>query len=163
MGWKEDLNYGLAAFGVQIPEGVPVDSWAAKLTGSPAKNTAAIVAASSAIFLIAERGHNPKVHDIYDAMVYCSTCLSVGYGDIFAHTPVGKVLGSTLMTLGPALSGRALDAEGEAKADAVQAEVLATLKEILARLPGAEPTAGGSSQVPGSNADRMPKPESPNQ
>ena len=27
MGWKEDLNYGLAAFGVQIPTTVPVDQW----------------------------------------------------------------------------------------------------------------------------------------
>jgi hypothetical protein len=135
MSWKDDLNYGLAAFGIQIPDDLPVDKWVAKLTGSPARNTAAVVAASSAVFYIAERDHNPKVRDIYDAMVYCSTCLSVGYGDIFAHTPIGKILGSTLMTLGPALSGAALDGESEAKADRLQAEVLATLKAILERLP----------------------------
>jgi hypothetical protein len=133
MSWKEDFNYGLAAFGIQIPDDIPVDAWVAKLTGAPARNTAALVAASSAIFFIAERDHNPKVKDIYDAMVYCSTCLSVGYGDIFAHTPVGKLLGSTLMTIGPALSGRVLDAN----ADQIQTEVLATLKEILGRLPAA--------------------------
>jgi hypothetical protein len=135
MSWKDDLNYGLAAFGVQIPERIPMDAWAAKLTGSPARNTAAVVAASAAVFYIAERDHNPKVRDIYDAMIYCSTCLSVGYGDIFAHTPVGKILGTTLMTIGPALSGQALDAEAGAKAERIQAEVLATLQQILQRLP----------------------------
>jgi hypothetical protein len=134
MSWKEDLNYGLAAFGIQIPEDIPVDSWVAKLTGAPARNTAAIVAASSAIFFIAERDHNPKVNDIYDAMIYCSTCLSVGYGDIFAKTPIGKLLGSTLMTIGPALSGAVLDGASATKAEQIQAEVLATLKEISARL-----------------------------
>ena len=131
MSWKQDLNYGLAAFGIQIPESVPIDSWAAKLTGTPARNTAALVAASAVVFYIAEKDHNPKVNDIYDAMVYCSTCLSVGYGDIFARTPVGKLLGTTLMTIGPSLSGRVLDA----KADELQAQVVATLKEILNRLP----------------------------
>lgn len=135
MNWKDDLNYGLAAFGMQIPQSLPVDSWAAKLTGSPARNTAALVAASATVFYLAERGHNPKVKDIWDACVYCSTCLSVGYGDIFARTPVGKILGSTLMTIGPALSGAALDAESSAKAEEIQAEVMATLKAILDRLP----------------------------
>ncbi len=135
MGWKEDLNYGLAAFGVQIPDDVPVDRWAGKLVGAPARNTAAVVAASAAIFYVAERDHNPKVNDIWDAFVYCSTCLSVGYGDIFARTPVGKILGTTLMTLGPALSGQALGGESEAKAERLQEEVLATLRSILERMP----------------------------
>jgi hypothetical protein len=135
MSWKDDLNYGLAAFGIQIPEDIPLDTWAAKLAGAPARNTAAVVAASSAIFFIAERDHNPKVNDIYDAMIYCSTCLSVGYGDIFARTPVGKLIGTTLMTIGPALSGAVLDQESGAKAERLQAEVLATLNRILERLP----------------------------
>jgi voltage-gated potassium channel Kch len=139
MSWKDDLNYGLAAFGVQIPDNIPVDAWAARLTGAPARNTAAVVAASAAIFYLAERDHNPKVKDIWDACVYCSTCLSVGYGDIFARTPVGKILGSTLMTLGPALSGAALDAESSARAERLQAEVLATLKSILDRMPADAP------------------------
>jgi len=135
MSWKDDLNYGLAAFGVQIPQSLPIDQWVGKLTGSPARNTSAVVLASAAIFYAAERDHNPKVKDIYDAMVYCSTCLSVGYGDIFARTPVGKILGSLLMTLGPALSGQALDGAAAIKADKIQAEVLATLQQILERLP----------------------------
>jgi len=135
MGWKDDLNYGLAAFGLQIPDSIPIDSWAGRLTGSPARNTSAVVLASAAIFYAVERDHNPKVNDIYDAMVYCSTCLSVGYGDIFARTPVGKILGSLLMTLGPALSGSVLDRDSGDRADALQAQVLETLRQILERLP----------------------------
>jgi len=136
MTWKDDLNYGLAAFGIQIPTDVPLDQWATKLTGQPARNTAAVVAASAVLFYIAERDYNSKVNDIWDACVYCSTCLSVGYGDIFAKTPAGKIIGTTLMTLGPALSGAALDGPAPPQLDEdVQAEVLATLKAILDRLP----------------------------
>jgi hypothetical protein len=51
MGWKQDLNYGLAAFGVQIPDSLPVNRWAQTLTGQPARNTAAVVAASSVLLL----------------------------------------------------------------------------------------------------------------
>ena len=134
MSWKDDLNYGLAAFGVGLPDNLPLDQWAAKLDQSPCRNTAALVGASSALFYLLERGHNPKVNDAFDAMVYTSTCLSVGYGDIFARTPLGKLLGSTLMTIGPALSSRALDGPAADRRDAMQAEVLETLKQILRRL-----------------------------
>lgn len=144
MGWKEDLNYGLAAFGLKIPDSAPIDAIAPKLAGSPLRNSAAIIAASSAAFLAAERGHNPKVNDIYDAMLYCSTCLSVGYADIFPQTPVGKLIGTVLMTAGPALAARALDgaATGDnfGRRDATQQQILATLQEILNKLP-AQPSA----------------------
>jgi hypothetical protein len=132
MSWRDDLNYGLAAFGVQIPAEFSLDTWAATLTENPAKKTAMVLISSSTMFYMAERDHNPKVTDIWDAFVYCSTCLSVGYGDIFAKTPVGKMIGTFLMTIGPALSGAALD--GPAKDD-VHREVLATLKEMLAKMP----------------------------
>src|SRR5262249_48660988 len=115
------------------PANVPLDDLAARLTNHPAKNTALAVVASSILFYIAERDHNPKVNDIWDAFVYCSTCLSVGYGDIFAKTPVGKIIGTTLMTAGPALSGSALD--GLRSSDDTQQQILATLQSILARLP----------------------------
>jgi hypothetical protein len=134
MSWKDDLNYGLAAFGLKLPDGLPLDQWALKLDQSPCRNTAAVVGASSALFYLLERGHNPKVNDVFDAMVYTSTCLSVGYGDIFAKTPLGKLLGSTLMTIGPALSSKALDGPAAERRDAVQTEVLETLKQILRRL-----------------------------
>jgi hypothetical protein len=135
MTWIEQINQGLAAFGLQLPASVPIDEWAMKLTDDPCRNTAALVALSSLLFYAAEREHNPKVNDVFDAAVYCSTCLSVGYGDIFAKTPVGKLLGTVLMTIGPSLSSAALDGPADQRRDATQEQILATLKEILDRLP----------------------------
>ena len=142
MTWKEQLNEGLAAFGVQLPGNLPLDEWATKLTQSPARNTAALVALSSLLFYVAERDHNPKVNDVFDAGIYCSTCLSVGYGDIFARTPLGKLLGTVLMTLGPSLSGAALDGNRAGNGDDVQSEILSTLRQILDRLPAVEREVG---------------------
>lgn len=152
MGWKEDLNYGLAAFGVRIPDRLPIDDWAATLNGAPLRNTAGIVAASSALFLAAERGHNPKVNDIYDAMVYCSTCLSVGYADIFPRTPIGKVIGTVLMAVGPSLAARATDGlsdPGEqSRRDAIQAQILTTLQGMAAMMAPAAVSFEGSDGEP---------------
>src|SRR4051812_12810538 len=114
MTMRDDLNYGLAAFGIQIPERISIDVWSASLADKPFENTAKLVAASSVLFYLAERGHNPKVTSIYDASVYCSTCLSVGYADIFARTPVGKMIGTFLMTIGPSLSAKATDGRRDA-------------------------------------------------
>jgi len=113
-----------------------LDDRAAELVRHPARSTLKVVSSATLAFYAAERGHNPKVNSILDAMVYCTTCLSVGYGDIFAVTPAGKIIGSYLMTIGPALSGATLDGPHGEKADAhVDREILSTLKEILARLP----------------------------
>ena len=135
MTWKEQLNDGLSAFGLRIPDSLPIDGWATQLGDNPCRNTAALVALSSLAFFAAERDHNPKVNDVWDAAVYCSTCLSVGYGDIFARTPIGKIIGTTLMTIGPALSNAALDGPAAQRRDAVQDEILSTLKQLLERLP----------------------------
>jgi hypothetical protein len=53
---------------------------------------------------------NPKVRTYGDALVYCSTSMSVGYHDIFPKSEVGKLVATFLMTVGPALAARALDA-----------------------------------------------------
>ncbi len=143
MSWRNDLNYGLAAFGVQIPDHLPIDDLAVKLNGSPLRNSASLVATSAALFLAAERGHNPKVRDIYDALIYCSTCLSVGYADIFPRTPIGKLIGTFLMTLGPSLAAKGLD--GRAADDRsdqsarTQEEILITLRQILGKMEAPAP------------------------
>ena len=137
MSIRDDLNYGLAAFGIQIPEKVSLDELAGKLAEKPAQNTAAMLSAATLLFYLAERGHNPKVRDIYDAAVYCTTNISVGYCDIFAHTPVGKMIGSALMTVGPAMAAKTLDGTRQAqeqRADATQEQILSTLHQILSRL-----------------------------
>src|SRR5882724_11948002 len=135
MTLKQQLEQGLGAFGIKIPENFPIDQWAANLGNSPARNTAAVVALSSMLFYAAERDHNPKVNDVFDASIYCSTCLSVGYGDIFAKTPLGKLIGTALMTVGPSISGAVMDGPGGDRQGEVQAKMLATLREILQRLP----------------------------
>ena len=143
--WKNDLNYGLGAFGLKVPDGLPLDEWAAKLTANPCGKAAALVGVGSVLFYAAERGRNPKVTDLFDAMVYTSTCLSVGYGDIFARTPLGKVLGSALMTMGPAVAAQTLDGAANQRRDAVQAEILETLKRIL---EGIEKPAARAAPAP---------------
>lgn len=64
----------------------------------------ATVLVSAHLFYEAERGHNPKVNSIYDALVFVSTNLSVGFCDIYARTDAGKAIASALMTFGPALA-----------------------------------------------------------
>ena len=101
----------------------------------PMSATLATVLLGTIAFYRAERGHNPKVTSIYDALVYVSTNLSVGYSDIFAKTSAGKAIGSALMTYGPALAARAFDApraDEQAGADARQnQEQLALIAERL--------------------------------
>jgi len=139
MGWKQDFNYGLGAFGLKLPDSAQAIPLGAVFQQSPCGSTATVVGASALLFYALERGHNPKVKDMFDAMVYTSTCLSVGYGDIFAKTPLGKLLGSTLMTIGPALAAKALDG-GTARAEgAFRAELLDTLRQIQAELTAKAP------------------------
>ena len=113
------LRDELVKLGINVPEhlGAELDQWAANLAASPCRNTVALVGLSTVLFYAFEKHHNPKVNDVWDAMVYCSTCLSVGYGDIFAKTPLGKILGSALMTIGPSMAARLADgARGSALA-----------------------------------------------
>ena len=72
------------------------------------------VLSGTLLFYAAERGKNPKVSSLYDALVYVSTNLSVGYSDILAKTPAGKSIGSVLMTYGPSLAARVFDRPNEA-------------------------------------------------
>jgi len=128
------LRGDLELFGIKLPEKFDLEDWAASLRNQPAQNTMIFATAAAIVFYYAERGHNPKVNDIYDALVYCTTNLSVGYSDIFAKTPLGKLVGSALMTFGPALSGSALDGPREMGRGETQKEILTTLQKILTQL-----------------------------
>jgi voltage-gated potassium channel len=89
----------------------------AAIANDPFDATVVTVLGGSFLFYVAERGHNPKVTSYWDALVFISTCLSVGYADIFARTPAGKAIASAVMTFGPAMSGALLDppATGESR------------------------------------------------
>ena len=67
------------------------------------------VLGASFLFYMAEKDENPKVKTYWDALVYISTCLSVGYADIFARTKQGQAIATAVMTVGPAMAARALD------------------------------------------------------
>jgi hypothetical protein len=130
-----------AAAAKQLDEEFDLERWAQEsFNDEPFTKLVALVGLGAALFYKAEVGQNPKVNSYWDALVYISTCCSVGYGDIFAHTPIGKAIGSVVMTIGPAMANAAFDGashqrarEAEAQA-ALQKELLATMKEILAEL-----------------------------
>lgn len=104
-------------------------------SADPMGTTATTVLLASWLFYRAERGHNPKVTSFYDALVYVSTNLSVGYCDIFAKTPAGKMIGSTLMTFGPAMAAGLLAEPRGAKGQEVDARaVVDRLDRILTAL-----------------------------
>jgi voltage-gated potassium channel len=87
----------------------------------PMGTVLATVLGGAWLFYKAERGHNPKVKSYYDALVYVSTNLSVGYSDIFAKTPRGKAIGSALMTYGPAMAAKIFDRPEAERASAAPA------------------------------------------
>jgi hypothetical protein len=84
---------------------------------TPAEELAALVSWGAAAFYWAEAEANPRVTTYWDALHYITTSLSVGYANIFPVTPVGKIIGALVMTVGPALSARALDQAPRASTD----------------------------------------------
>ena len=105
----------------------------------PANAILVTVLGGALAFWVAERNRNPRVTSFSDALVYAATNLSVGYSDILAKTPAGKVIGSWLMTYGPALATRALDAPGHSipsggASDAAIDRVVEKLEAILSEL-----------------------------
>ena len=102
----------------------------------PLGTTASTVLVASWLFYRAEKGHNPKVATFYDALVYISTNLSVGYCDVLAVTPAGKAIGTALMTVGPAMATRALDEPAPGGEVASTRAVVERLDRILAALEG---------------------------
>jgi hypothetical protein len=132
MSLRDELEF----WGLPVPAKASVDEWATKLGDKPCQNALILVGLSALLFYRFEKGKNPKIKDIFDALVYTSTCVSVGYGDIFARTPMGKLLGSALMTIGPSIAAKTIDGRPDRQED-VMGEILRTLQQILDRLPGA--------------------------
>jgi hypothetical protein len=125
----------------QLDQELDLEKWAQdSFTDEPFTKLITLVGLGAALFYKAEVGHNPKVTSYWDALVYVSTCCSVGYGDIFAQTPVGKAVGTFVMTVGPAMANAAFDGSSRQRAKEaeeqkqLQVELLSTMKEILAEL-----------------------------
>ena len=98
------------------------------------------VLGGSFLFYMAEKDENPKVKTYWDALVYISTCLSVGYADIFARTKAGQAIATAIMTVGPAMAAKALEPpSSETRANdeqsiAVQKAIVDKLDAILVEL-----------------------------
>ena len=122
----------LLALGVLlgVGSGKPPEQWLQSAHGyfrqkqaeDPMNTVVVTVLLGAAAFYNAERSENPKVTSFYDALVYVSTSLSVGYADIFPKTDAGKAIASTLMTYGPALAARVFDVPHEAAERAAEGE-----------------------------------------
>jgi len=129
------------------------------MTRDPLDSLAATILGGTYLFYLAEKGKNPKVQSLWDALTFITTCLSVGYDDVFARTDAGKAIASFVMTIGPALTSRALDppaaeqAAGEAEALAVQRAILARLDAIHDALQ--KGAAAGAEQRSGGEAGRV--------
>jgi hypothetical protein len=136
LGLPGEVKALLAKLGEHWPASEKIDQFSAKIAERPAQNTLIILGLGALLFYYAERGVNPKVNTIYDALEYCSSSLSVGYTNIFPQTPLGKLIATALMTYGPALSGAMLEGPKNPAPDAEarQEKMLATLEQILAEM-----------------------------
>ncbi|HVU51187.1 MAG TPA: potassium channel family protein [Polyangia bacterium] len=108
---------------------------------TPAEELGVLVSWGAALFYWAEAGANPSVRTYWDALHYVTTALSVGYANIFPVTALGKTIASVIMTIGPAISARALDQVPRAGEDggagtALLAEKLEAILAELRRLNG---------------------------
>jgi hypothetical protein len=79
------------------------------MTKDPLDALAVTVLGGSFLFYMAEKDENPKITTYVDALVFISTCLSVGYADVFAKTRAGKAIATAVMMVGPAMAAKALD------------------------------------------------------
>ncbi|HEX7663368.1 MAG TPA: ion channel [Polyangiaceae bacterium] len=140
------VNSGMAALVLSGVQGNGLDvSWTSLKTAlrdgvarDPLDALAVTVLGGSFLFYVAEKDHNPKVTTYWDALVYVSTCLSVGYADVFARTKEGKAIATAIMAVGPALAAKALDPAGglpvDEKAALVQQSIADKLDAILVEL-----------------------------
>ena len=63
-----------------------------------------IIALSAYVFFLLEHPTNPKVKTYFDGLWWAvTTCTTVGDGDILPTTPMGRILGITMMIFGTAL------------------------------------------------------------
>ncbi|MDI1442997.1 ion channel [Polyangium sp. 6x1] len=117
------------------------------------------------LFWLAEKDKNPRCRTFWDAVVFVSTCLSVGYDNKFAETESGKALAAFLMTFGPSVaanafappaaaqqaSARPASNGADAQVAAVTAESIVLQKAILARLDAILAELQGVRPVPERN------------
>ncbi len=102
----------------------------------PLESLTGFLFSASVAFYLAERDVNPKIQTFVDSLYYISTCMSVGYADVFAQTQQGKLIATLTMTVGPALTASALNPPGRAEPASAHGQelLLERLDAILAEL-----------------------------
>jgi hypothetical protein len=70
----------------------------------PLETLVSLVSGSAWVFYQAEKGINEGVNTYDDALYYISTCLCVGYANIYPVTQIGKFVAAVVMIVGPSLS-----------------------------------------------------------
>ncbi len=104
----------------------------------PLESALATITGATMLFYLAERNVNPRVKSPADALVFITTCLSVGYSDIFARTTAGKTIASAVMTIGPSITAQLFAPpprpEAVARRDPALQEIADLQRQILARL-----------------------------
>lgn len=106
------------------------------LTQNPMESVFGFLLGTSAAFYLAERQVNPKVRTFVDALYYISTCMSVGYADIFTQTQAGRAIAALVMAVGPSLTSEFLDPPHRAAAASAvgQEQIIQRLDAILEEL-----------------------------
>lgn len=106
-----------------------------RYVSDPMGSTVAAVLLASFLFHRAERGHNPKVRTLQDALLYVGTSLSGGARDVSPVTTAGKTIGAAMATFGPAMARRILDEpRAAAGSDLLARAVVERLDRVLAVL-----------------------------
>jgi hypothetical protein len=127
------VSLAAAGTGIQASYSSLKDTLKSAVSEDPFDATVATVLGGAFLFYVAEKGHNPKVVTYWDALVFVSTCMSVGYADVFARTPAGKAIASAIMTFGPAMTGAILDAP-RAEREADEGRVVRFQHAIVSKL-----------------------------
>jgi hypothetical protein len=121
---------------------------------NPTEALLTLVLGSAWVFYLAERDENDGVNTYDDALYYISTCLCVGYANIFPKTQLGKLVAAIVMILGPSVSAwtlegrlvrRTRDEEGAA-ATLDLGPVVEKLDAILTELRTSRGNSGGDFQ-----------------
>jgi voltage-gated potassium channel len=111
-----------------------LECWKNKLLDAavdrPAETLLVVLTGAAMVFYLAEREVNDRVESYGDALHYISTCLSVGYANLFPMTQTGKLVATIVMAIGPALTSWII--EGRLVARTSQAQAAATEVETAA-------------------------------
>jgi hypothetical protein len=81
-----------------------------KLVGDPIGNVLTTVLLGGVLFYEAEKGHNPNVKSMEDALLFVATSLTSPSSDVSPRTERGKLITTALRTAGPAMAFNMLNA-----------------------------------------------------